>query len=54
MSMSCAIAKFDTMLWGLMRRAFTLFHALLEHDSGNDVDNDDDDDRPPEGMARPM
>ena len=21
----CAIAKFDTMLWGLMRRAFTLF-----------------------------
>ena len=30
-----------------------LFYALLEHDSGNDVDNDHDDDRPPEGMARP-
>ena len=24
----CAIAKFDTMLWGLMRRAFTLFVYL--------------------------
>ena len=31
----------------------SLFYALLEHDSGNDVDNDDDDDRPLEGMARP-
>ena len=30
-----------------------LFYALLEHDSGNDVDNDHDDDRPLEGMARP-
>ena len=29
MSMSCAIAKFDTMLWGLMRRAFTLFVAVF-------------------------
>ena len=30
-----------------------LFYAFLEHDSGNDVYNDHDDDRPLEGMARP-
>ena len=27
----CAIAKFDTMLWGLMRRAFTLFINAFLH-----------------------
>ena len=37
----------------LGERSTSFYYALLEHDSGNDVDNDHDDDRPLEGMARP-